>query len=162
MGNAWTMKQIAQTADVVLREFKSKSGFGKFFSSLSAPANCKQDDRLDEYMSCQLNSSQRDVWEVVLILFMILLIIAVIVLCVCAFKIKSYIKNRRTSNTNINLNAITGRIGSSERNTCESSEIQALRVMAPVLSQLAQRQEQASQASKQDVKIPMENVFFKQ
>lgn len=162
MGNAWTMKQIAHTADVVLREFKSKSGIGKFFSSLSAPEICKQtDERLDDYMSCQLNASQREVWELVLILVIVLLSIIILVLCVCAFKVKTYIKHKRTNNTNINLNAISGRIGSNERAICESSELQTLRAMAPMLNELAQKQEQTSRENRSDVKIPMENVFLK-
>ena len=110
MGQGLSVDNVAKAADFALEELNSKSSIGKFFSGLTAPSICKSDgNNMDDYMRCNIASSQRDAWEIIFVCAAIFILFIVIMMIFCAFKIRSCARRSSTNNTNINLNTLLSR-----------------------------------------------------
>lgn len=77
-----TAELVVSAGQIILAEFSSKSTLGQLSSAIGAPKVCREptsDDQVEEYMKCSFLKSQREAWEIVLVLFA-LLTLAVLIL----------------------------------------------------------------------------------
>jgi len=85
MGQLISVADIVRLGEEVISEFQSRSNWGRFTAATSAPSTCavpQEHDwpKLRHYTECQFLRSQRDAWELVMVLAIILLIAILILL----------------------------------------------------------------------------------
>jgi len=85
MGQTMSTGDVVRLGEEVLREFASRSMWGKLASASSATNSCTSPDghdwpKLRHYTECMFMRSQRDAWELVFILGLLLFVALIILL----------------------------------------------------------------------------------
>lgn len=74
MGNCTSASEIMEIGTAILNEFFSKGLIGQAITALSAPSKCRQTNNLPDFMGCNFLRGQKEVWEIILVLFIAMLI----------------------------------------------------------------------------------------
>lgn len=74
MGNCISAEFIIETGKAILNEYFGKSTIGQITSALSASDHCPANMGVKGLMECQFLKGQKDVWEVLVVVFCLLFI----------------------------------------------------------------------------------------